>query len=234
VKRNAQILLYFIAHIAYSEVSLLYLFASYLQYMLSTGKGYDNFGLILSAATLVPLQGFWNTFVYIRPRYLSNILDHVASFICRIASFVQRGPKRDAIQRSASETWQQSASDPQLHIVQVDESAINSASDEVCYGTTPPNKTESDDTIMDTTPKDNLCSKLHDEDRTGVGGFSPLSGHDLNVKEENIDIKEPLRTSPNNNTSLNQEREKIPDIKESSVDKYTSELARAATSGLYQ
>jgi hypothetical protein len=75
---------------------------------------------------------------------------------------------------------------------------------------------------------------LNDEDRTGVGGFSPLSGHDLNVKEENIDIKEPLRTSPNNNTSLNQEREKIPDIKESSVDKYTSELARAATSGLYQ
>eukprot|EP00956_Cyclotella_meneghiniana_P011206 scaffold15730_cov27-Cyclotella_meneghiniana.AAC.3 len=33
-----------------------------LQYMhmLSSGKGYDNYGLILSAATMVPLQGFWN------------------------------------------------------------------------------------------------------------------------------------------------------------------------------
>jgi hypothetical protein len=202
--------------------------------MLSTGKGYDNFGLILSAATLVPLQGFWNTFVYIRPRYLSNILAHVASFIRRIASFVQRGSKRDAIQRSASETWQQSASDPQLHVIQVDENAVNSSSDVECNGPTAPNKTESDDTIMDTIPKDTLCPKLNDEDRRGVGGFSLLSGHDFNVKEENIDIKDPLRTSTDNNTSLNQERKKSPDIKEAAVDEYTSESARAANSGLYQ
>ena len=193
--------------------------------MLSTGKGYDNFGLILSASTLVPLQGFWNTFVYIRPRYLSNILDHVASFICRIASFVQRGSKRDALQRSASETWQQSSSDPQLHGIQMDENAINSLSDVVCNGPTAPNKTEYDDTIMDTIPKDTLCPKLNDEDRRGVGGFSLLSGHDLNVKHENVHIKEPLRTSTNNNTNLNQELRKIPDIKEADVDEYSSESA---------
>ena len=63
------------------------LVSSQLQYMLSTGKGYDNFRLILSAATLVPLQGFWKTFVYIRVRSLSNIIAHAASFICRISSF---------------------------------------------------------------------------------------------------------------------------------------------------
>ena len=190
--------------------------------MLSTGKGYDNFGLILSASTLVPLQGFWNTFVYIRPRYLSIILAHVASFICRMASFVQRGSKRDAIQRSASETWQQSASDPQSHVIQVGENAVNSSSDVECNDPTAPNKTESDDTIMDTIPQDTLCPKLNDEDRRGVGGFSLLSGHDLNVKEENIDIKDPLRTSTDNNTSLNQERKKSPNIKEAAVDEYTS------------
>ena len=70
--------------------------------------------------------------------------------------------------------------------------------------------------------------------RSGVGGFSLLSGHDFNAKEVNIDIKAPLRMLKNNNTSLNQEVEKIPDIKEAAVDEYTSESARAANSGLYQ
>jgi hypothetical protein len=165
---------------------------------------------------------------------LSIILAHVASFIRRMASFVQRGSKWDAIQRSASETWQQSSSDPQLHVVQVGENAINSASDVECNGLTAPNKTEPDDTILDTFPIDNLCPKFNDEDPRGVGGFSLLSGRDFNVEEENIDVKEPLRTSTNNSTSLNQERKTSPDIKEAAVDEYTSESARAANSGLYQ
>ncbi|KAL7488284.1 hypothetical protein ACHAW6_013868 [Cyclotella cf. meneghiniana] len=43
-----------------------------LQYMWSSGKGYNIYGLTLAAATLVPLQGFWNCFVYCRPRYFKN------------------------------------------------------------------------------------------------------------------------------------------------------------------
>ena len=41
-----------------------------LQYMWSSGKALTNYGFILYAATSVPLQGFWNFVVYIRPRYI--------------------------------------------------------------------------------------------------------------------------------------------------------------------
>ena len=40
--------------------------------MWSAGYGYDIYSLTLTAATLAPLQGFWNFFVYIRPRYLKQ------------------------------------------------------------------------------------------------------------------------------------------------------------------
>ena len=43
-----------------------------LQYMWSSGKAFSAYGFILFAGTSVPLQGFWNFFVYIRPRYLIN------------------------------------------------------------------------------------------------------------------------------------------------------------------
>ena len=67
-----------------------------LQYMFSSGQGYDNYGLILSAATLAPLQGFWNAFVYIRPRYLSSIVARVGSPFRCVSSFFQRKSKADA------------------------------------------------------------------------------------------------------------------------------------------
>ena len=54
--------------------------------MLSSGKGYDNYGLILSAATMVPLQGFWNSLVYIRPRYLQKLASTAAASVNRISS----------------------------------------------------------------------------------------------------------------------------------------------------
>jgi hypothetical protein len=36
--------------------------------MWSSGRGYKSYGLILAAATMVPLQGFWNFIVYAKPR----------------------------------------------------------------------------------------------------------------------------------------------------------------------
>jgi hypothetical protein len=54
--------------------------------MLSSGKGYDNYGLILSAATMVPLQGFWNCCVYIRPRYSTDLASWVEASGSRIRS----------------------------------------------------------------------------------------------------------------------------------------------------
>jgi hypothetical protein len=41
--------------------------------MLSSGKGYDEYGLTLAASTMCALQGFWNFIVYARPRnYLTR------------------------------------------------------------------------------------------------------------------------------------------------------------------
>ena len=55
----------------HSEIVLLNLF--HLKLILASGKGCNNHGIILSASILVPLQGFWNNFAYIRPMYLSKI-----------------------------------------------------------------------------------------------------------------------------------------------------------------
>lgn len=44
-----------------------------LQYTWATGKAFSSYGFILFAGTMVPLQGAWNCFVYIRPRYLTTL-----------------------------------------------------------------------------------------------------------------------------------------------------------------
>ena len=42
------------------------------QYLWSSGTGYNIYGLTLAASTMVPLQGFWNFWVYVRPRYFGK------------------------------------------------------------------------------------------------------------------------------------------------------------------
>jgi len=43
-----------------------------LQYLWASGQEYDNYGLILCAGMVVPLQGFWNFFVYARNRQMKR------------------------------------------------------------------------------------------------------------------------------------------------------------------
>mmetsp|Transcript_9023 Transcript_9023/g.16415 ORF Transcript_9023/g.16415 Transcript_9023/m.16415 type:complete len:151 (+) Transcript_9023:224-676(+) len=43
-----------------------------MQYMWTTGTAFYVYGFILYAASSVPLQGFWNFVVYVRPRYLND------------------------------------------------------------------------------------------------------------------------------------------------------------------
>lgn len=50
-----------------------------LQYMWSSGYGYDIYGLTLAASTMVPLQGFWNFCVYAVRSYV-HLLN--ALFFC--------------------------------------------------------------------------------------------------------------------------------------------------------
>ena len=42
------------------------------KYMYFSGKGYDMYGLVLAASTMVPLQGFLNFVVYAKPRYFNR------------------------------------------------------------------------------------------------------------------------------------------------------------------
>ena len=44
-----------------------------LQFLWAADNYFTQYGLILSAGVLVPLQGFWNFFVYIRPRQFKRI-----------------------------------------------------------------------------------------------------------------------------------------------------------------
>jgi hypothetical protein len=153
--------------------------------MLSSGKGYDNYGLNLSAATLVPLQGFWNNFVYIRPRYLRNIIYHVGSSIRRASSLFHRSSKPEATERSASESLQQSASHDQLHVVQVNENAFMSVSVEECNNPMASTKQETDDNTIEKTLKDSHVSKSGGKGGGHLNGLSHF-GNDLNATKERV------------------------------------------------
>lgn len=48
-----------------------------LQYSWSSNNYFTNYGLILTAGMLVPLQGFWNFWVYIRPRQVKKASAYV-------------------------------------------------------------------------------------------------------------------------------------------------------------
>lgn len=66
-----------------------------LQYMWSSGKFFSNYGLILYAALTVPMQGFFNCFVYVRPRYKERIYESVSTLagsISRRLSFQKEQP----------------------------------------------------------------------------------------------------------------------------------------------
>mmetsp|Transcript_148 Transcript_148/g.181 ORF Transcript_148/g.181 Transcript_148/m.181 type:complete len:948 (-) Transcript_148:263-3106(-) len=70
-----------------------------LQTLVSLGRGYDNYGLFLAAATMVPLQGFWNFIVYARPRYFAN-----GRGLAIVRSYISSFGKRTKAHKSTSVT----------------------------------------------------------------------------------------------------------------------------------
>jgi len=52
-----------------------------LQYLWASGRAYSMYGFILYAGTVVPLQGFWNFFVYVRPRTNFSAAKFVSSLM---------------------------------------------------------------------------------------------------------------------------------------------------------
>ena len=58
-----------------------------LQYLWASGKGYNSYGFVLFASTLVPLQGFWNCVVFFRvrtKRTIGNAISSVSGGISRV------------------------------------------------------------------------------------------------------------------------------------------------------
>ena len=169
--------------------------------MLSSGKGFDNYGLILCAATLVPLQGCWNNFVYIRPRYLSKILS--SSGQCVLTLF-QGNSKEDATDHALKSLQQAGACD-QLQAVSLYGNAINSTS----YKEGDDPNTREKDLGCKTTKRtlnDNLARTLDEVPEGGLKNFSHFWGNESFDAQENFEIEEPLRVSTNNNSVFNQDR----------------------------
>ncbi len=79
-----------------------------LQYMWSSGKSFSNYGFILYAAITVPMQGFCNCLVYVRPRYKERIYESVTSF-------AQSIPRRLSFQSRQSTTQMQNDKSEEEH-----------------------------------------------------------------------------------------------------------------------
>eukprot|EP00804_Cyclotella_cryptica_P010052 CCRYP_020493-RB/>CCRYP_020493-RB protein AED:0.05 eAED:0.05 QI:45/1/1/1/0.75/0.8/5/445/885 len=158
-----------------------------LQYMLSSGKGYDDYGLILSAATLVPLQGFWNNIVYIRTRYLGTIISYVGSTSRRFSSYFQRSSNPDITEQSALESFQQSTAHDQLQVLQFNRSSLEDTLFEQGENTISLKKKEKESKPLETTPK-----MVHFTEDPAIRTFSEEENarNDLNGNEEDGDMRE--------------------------------------------
>jgi len=98
--------------------------------MLSSSIGFVNYGHILSATTLVPLQGAWKNFIYIKTRYLNNVAGYVNSTFRGVSSLFRRSSNPKSTEQSALETMQQCAAHEELGMGQVDNnSRINVLND---------------------------------------------------------------------------------------------------------
>ncbi|KAL7480039.1 hypothetical protein ACHAW6_005753 [Cyclotella cf. meneghiniana] len=161
--------------------------------MLSSGKGYNNYGLILSASTLVPLQGFWNNVVYIRPRYLSNMLSHFGSSIHSVSSVMKRFSKPNSTEQSTSEALQKSGGHHQMQVVQMDDKVGENTDDKA----NSQNKNKVDGKTLETVLHDTLSQNFDEE----VGRFLTIIpdqyGNVTHSLEENGDSKTSVRMSNN-------------------------------------
>ena len=168
--------------------------------MLSSGRGYDNYGLILGAAILVPLQGFWNFFVYIRTRYLNQAVARVSFSISFVSSLFRRSSNR-----TTEQSWQLSAAHEQLQVVYFNENAVIGTIDNEDNNTKTPRKAELDGRAFKTTSEENLnpkseeiCGECHSDVPHQYSSAS-------NPEEEYLDSEEPLRASAEYNSKCHQE-----------------------------
>merc|ERR1719145_285612 len=76
-----------------------------LQYSWAAGVGYSQYGFVLFACTLVPLQGFWNSAVFFRIRAKKRVTEVVSEVKSRSSSLIaSRLSRLSSLQRSSQMT----------------------------------------------------------------------------------------------------------------------------------
>lgn len=65
-----------------------------LQYMWAADNYFTEYGLILSAGILVPLQGFWNFLVYVRPRHMKQLRKSTVELRSQLVSRIRSSLSR--------------------------------------------------------------------------------------------------------------------------------------------
>ncbi|KAL7533763.1 hypothetical protein ACHAWF_004612, partial [Thalassiosira exigua] len=71
-----------------------------LQYFWASGREYDNYGFILYAGTVVPLQGVWNFFVYARNRQLKRLRQSIVTRTTGLRSSLRASGIRSSVRTS--------------------------------------------------------------------------------------------------------------------------------------
>lgn len=99
-----------------------------LQFAWASGYAFTNYGFILAAGTMVPLQGFWNMLVYIRPRYSDKAAKQFTTTMATLGSsfLMRRKTSRDSRHSSAGPVKEDLAIIQELG---AQETTCNSASD---------------------------------------------------------------------------------------------------------
>jgi len=75
-----------------------------LQFIWASGRGYGNYGFILYAGAVVPLQGAWNCFVYARNRQLKNFRENASNAVSSLGSRLAKRLSSSAAQDATTAT----------------------------------------------------------------------------------------------------------------------------------
>lgn len=77
-----------------------------LQYAWAGGESFTQYGFILTAGTMVPLQGFWNMLVYIRPRHFHRAAIAIRSSVTAwsLSVLTRRGSNQGSFQCSVKQS----------------------------------------------------------------------------------------------------------------------------------
>lgn len=100
-----------------------------LQYAWAGGTAFTRYGFILTAGTMVPLQGWWNLIVYIRPRYGKNIINSISKAFGS-TSFSGLGSQKSSQNMSSSNMNSSSKLETRSNEVEPSEQAQNSSTHE--------------------------------------------------------------------------------------------------------